>query len=130
MVSILTVQPCSHVTANAMLTIGIAVTDHNWLYQCLTVWSQNKTKGNYCKIYNYISDYQLYKKVKEGKTLCDQNKRLLIENDVDDLNNWFYEEPELDKWLAKYWFCVPKAEDYDSETEQDEDLYTIPEKGT
>ena len=77
-----------------------------------------------------LSDDQLEKKLKDGQnenTVRSEQKahkafnRFLIENNVTDLDYWFYEEPQLDKWLAKFWLCVRKPDDSDTESDVEED---------
>ena len=75
-----------------------------------------------------LSDNELEKKLKDGQnenTVKSEKKahkafnRFLIENGADNLEYWFFEEPELDNWLAKFWLCVRKSdEETDSEREE------------
>ena len=78
-----------------------------------------------------LTDEELDKKLREGQnenTVKSEKKahkaftRYLSQNGAEDLNYWFFEEPELDNWLAKFWLCVRKEEDdTDSETESQQD---------
>ena len=80
-----------------------------------------------------LSDEQLLKRLKDGQN-CNTAKserkadkaftRFLTANAAESLEYWFFEEPELDNWLAKFWLCVRKDEN-DSDTE-DEDSQNKP----
>ena len=76
-----------------------------------------------------LSDEQLAKKLKDGQnsnTVKSELKadraftRFLKENGAEQFEYWFFEEPELDTWLAKFWLCVRKKDDSDSDTEDPE----------
>ena len=71
-----------------------------------------------------LSDDQLEKRLKEGQnpnTVRSEKKadqaftRYLQENGADDVEYWYFEEPELDNWLAKFWLCVRKGDESDSD---------------
>ena len=81
--------------------------------------SENKTKGEKHKNDQdlQLSDNQLEKKLREAQnvnTVKSEKKvhkaltRFLSASGATDLNNWYFTETELDKWLAKFWLCVCK----------------------
>ena len=45
----------------------------------------------------------------------------LKSNECSDTEYWFFEEPELDNYLAKFWLCVRKEDTSDSEESGEDD---------
>ena len=98
-----------------------------------------ETKTNKRKLLQdlQLSDDQLEKRLKEGqnkntvKSECKADKaftRFLTANGAECLEYWYFEEPELDNWLAKFWLCVRKDEN-DSDSEEDsQDTLQDPQK--
>ena len=77
-----------------------------------------------------MSDEDLLKKIRMSKnvnTLKSEKKahkvftRFLQQCGCDNLEYWFYEKPELDKYLAKFWLGVRK---YDMEDNSDDEENT------
>ena len=88
-----------------------------------------ETKTNKRKLLQdlQLSDDQLEKRLKEGQnknTVKSERKadkaftRFLTANGAEGFEYWYFDEPELDNWLAKFWLCVRKdVNDSDSEEE-------------
>ena len=47
-------------------------------------------------------------------------RRFLTSSGCTNTDYWFFEEPELDNYLAKFWLGVRKEEDIDSDSENDQ----------
>ena len=95
---------------------------------------KGKTSTSSTKINDHkdliISDDESEKKLVGGKnvnTVKSEKKadkafcRLLTSHGCTDTNYWYFEEPELDNFLAKFWLCVHKDDDDESDESDQED---------
>ena len=117
-------------TVKSPQPIESTVMECNQDHQCSsTIMESKQTKTVKRKLPQDLSltDDQLDKKLKEGQNenMVKSEKKAhkafthyLSQNGAVDLNYWFFEEPELDNWLAKFWLCVRKEED-DSDSESE-----------
>ena len=98
-----------------------------------------ETKTNKRKLLQdlQLSDDQLEKRLKEGQnknTVKSERKadkaftRFLTANGAEGLEYWYFDEPELDNWLAKFWLCVRKDENDSDSEEESQDTPQDPQK--
>ena len=80
--------------------------------------------------YVVFSDDELLKKIRMAKNLNTEKSekkadraftRFLKQTGCTDLKYWFFEEPELDKHLAKFWLGVRKYDNEDDSEDEEHD---------
>ena len=72
-------------------------------------------KSKRCKNYNTMKAEECADKAFKTFLIangCDQN----------DTDYWFFDEPTLDKYLSKFWFCARKSSVNDDSQEEDLEL--------